>query len=59
MTERLWTVEQCADYLAKPPSWVYGNWTRMRMPAIRVGRCVRFRPAEIEEWLDSLKDGSA
>ncbi|ARX82333.1 hypothetical protein SMD44_01743 [Streptomyces alboflavus] len=52
MPPKLMTVEDVADYLAKPRSWVYGNWQREQIPFRKVGQALRCRPADLEKWLD-------
>lgn len=51
--ERLWTVEQTADYLGVPVSTLY-QWRYQRKgpKAYKVGRWLRYDPAAIHEWLD-------
>jgi predicted DNA-binding transcriptional regulator AlpA len=46
-----------SDLIRIPPRSIY-NW-RLRgegPPAYRVGRHLRFRPSEVEAWLDSRRD---
>ena len=53
----LWTPKELADYLAVKPATIY-LWVRQRaIPHLILSRgtrknCIRFRPAEIEAWLD-------
>ena len=53
----LWTVEELADYLAVKPATIY-LWVRQRsVPHLVLSRgarknCLRFRPDEVESWLD-------
>ena len=51
---RLFTVEQMAEDLNVPKSWIYGQ-TRLkgenRIPYLRVGKYVRFDPLEVRAWL--------
>lgn len=49
---RLMTVDDVADYLSKPRSWVYGNWKAEQIPFRKVGQSLRCRPADLEKWLD-------
>lgn len=50
-TERLLTVPELASYLQVPESWLYARTATNEIPHVRVGRYVRFRKAEIIEWL--------
>ncbi|MFH9074818.1 helix-turn-helix domain-containing protein [Streptomyces alboflavus] len=52
MRTKLMTVDDVANYLAKPRSWVYGNWQREEIPFRKVGQALRCRPADLEKWLD-------
>lgn len=52
---KLWSIQDLADYLGVPVQTVY-QW-RMKdygPRGVKVGKHVRFRPAEVERWLDSL-----
>ncbi|WP_369696825.1 helix-turn-helix domain-containing protein [Streptomyces sp. XD-27] len=53
MTEPLWDVPDLAEFLRKPPSWVYDNHARMDIPSFRIGQQLRFSPAEIRRWMDT------
>lgn len=48
------TLAEVADYLQKPKSWVYENWSVVGIPFKRVGNQLRCRPADLENWLDNL-----
>lgn len=51
--QRLWTLPETAEHLQVPVKTLYA-W-RLRStgpPGIRVGRYVRYRPADVEQWLD-------
>jgi hypothetical protein len=39
-----------AERWQKPPSWVYSNWKRLGIPAIRIGQSLRFALMDIERW---------
>jgi len=47
----LWTVDQLADYLGCPKSYVYRLTHERRIRFVRVGKTVRFRPDDVEAWL--------
>jgi len=58
--DRLLTVEQVADLLQVPPSWVYGR-TRTRaadrIPGFRLGKYWRFREGDVLAWLERQREG--
>ena len=58
--DRLLTVEQVADLLQVPPSWVYGR-TRSRaaerIPGFRLGKYWRFREEDVLAWLERQRRG--
>ena len=56
--ETLLTVQEVAALLKVPVSWVYERTRRRgseRLPHVKVGKYVRFRPAEIEAYLETLR----
>lgn len=55
--ERLLTVEDLAEYLGVPVATIYAwRYHRQGPPGFRVGRHVRYRWADIEEWItDRIK----
>jgi excisionase family DNA binding protein len=56
MTERLWTVDDVADYLGVPKQTLYQWRTRGFGPAgSRIGKHVRYNPADVKSWVDSRK----
>jgi excisionase family DNA binding protein len=55
---KLLTVEQVADLLHVPRSWVYGRTRardRDRLPGLRLGKYWRFREADVLAWLETQK----
>ena len=56
----LWTVQDVAAYLQVPVQTLY-SWRARGSgpPARRVGKYLRYRPADVERWIDSLADGVA
>jgi excisionase family DNA binding protein len=49
--DKLWTMKDLASYLKVKES-VIGYWVRCRkIPHIRIGRMIRFLPAEIQTWI--------
>lgn len=56
--DRLLSVQQLADYLGVPVATLYQwRWRREGPPGFRVGRHVRYRSSDIEDWVERrLKD---
>lgn len=55
--ERLWTVEEAAAYLHVHPNTVRNRMDDSGLPYERVGRALRFRKADLDEWLSKQSDG--
>lgn len=50
--DRLLTVEDLADYLNVPVATVYAwRYRRQGPPGFRVGRHLRFRQGDVEQWI--------
>lgn len=57
-TGALLTVHEVAGFLRVPPSWVYERTRhrgRDRLPHIKVGKYLRFRPSDVETYLETLR----
>ena len=53
------TVAEIAGFLKVPVSWVYERTRRRgidKLPHVRLGKYLRFDPAEIRGWLQGLKE---
>ncbi len=58
--EKLLTIQQVAELLHVPVSWVYGRTRKRsieRLPGIRLGKYWRFREEEIHAWVESQRGG--
>ena len=55
-SNRLITAEELAAYLGVPKKTVYGCWRQWGLPACKVGRHLRFRERQVEEWLRSREE---
>ena len=56
--ERLLTVQEVADLLRVPVSWVYERTRRrgeQQLPHIKMGKYLRFRRVEVLGWLDACR----
>lgn len=58
--QRLMTPEELAEYLGVTLHCVYAWSSRGGGPkVVRVGARLRYRPADVEQWLDRVTDSSA
>lgn len=53
----LLTVGQLADALGLPRSWVYNQAQRGLLPGYKIGKYVRFRREEVQNWLAEHRHG--
>ena len=57
--ERLLTVEELAELLKVPATWIYSR-TRARsvnrLPGLRIGKYWRFRESDVLEWLERQRE---
>ncbi len=52
MNDRLLDVPQAAAHLAISPKTIY-KWVHLRrIPYVRVGRLVRFRVSDLDDWIE-------
>jgi excisionase family DNA binding protein len=60
LKQTLFTIEDVAELLKVPVSWVYGH-TRGRsvdrIPGFRLGKYWRFREADVLAWLERQRSG--
>ena len=58
---RLLTVKEVADLLQVPESWLYSHSRKRskdRIPAVKVGKYVRFNQDDVTEWIERHKTGA-
>jgi len=58
----LLTVEEVAELLKVPASWVYERTRRRgheRLPGFRLGKCWRFDESEVRAWLERQRAGGS
>ncbi|MFF4223216.1 helix-turn-helix domain-containing protein [Streptomyces abikoensis] len=46
------TVDEIAQYLKKPKSWVYNEWRSVGIPFKRIGTQLRCRQTDFDKWVD-------
>lgn len=59
LRDELLTVTDVAELLRVPVSWVYDRTRRRgieRIPHLKLGKYLRFRPSEVREWLQRLQE---
>ena len=59
--DRLLTVEEVAELLRVPKSWVYGRTRKRgleRLPHLKLGKYVRFDESAVREFLERQKVGA-
>lgn len=55
--DRLWTVNDLATYLGKPHRTIYRMHATGRGPTtLLVGGHLRYRPVDVEAWLQTITD---
>ena len=57
--DELWDIGRLSQYLGIKKSTLYAMIERKEIPFYRIGKLARFRPAEIDEWLLTKKQGRA
>jgi excisionase family DNA binding protein len=59
--EKLLSVDDVADLLGLARCTVYAWASRRRLPALKIGARLMFRPSEIQKWIDGQPrpEGSA
>ena len=58
--DRLLTVQDLAEYLDVPIATIYAwRYRRQGPPGFRVGKHLRYRPCDIEQWIaDQIEDSN-
>lgn len=57
---RLWTVQDLSEFLGIPVDTIRGWRTKNYGPAARkIGKHLRYDPAEVRRWFDELSDKAA
>lgn len=50
---KLWDVEHMVELLGQPPYRIYDMVRLGQLPAVRIGRRIRFDPRAIERWIEA------
>ena len=55
MMSKLWTVQDVSEYLGVPVTTLY-QWrvTGYGPTARKVGKYLRYKPSDVEEWFDAI-----
>ena len=56
-TNQFYSVKTLAEKLAINPMTIYRMVDQGRLPAVRIGRTIRFRPADIDAFLETVRVG--
>jgi excisionase family DNA binding protein len=56
--DRLWTVAEVAEYLAVTERTVRAWQTDHRLPFLKIGGVIRFRPADLMAWVDDFEEST-
>lgn len=55
MSDALWSIQELARYLGVPVRTIYAwRYKREGPPGLRLGKHLRFRPGDVQEWLATL-----
>lgn len=57
--QRLLTVEELAQRLSLPVSWIYSRTRTGEIPTVRAGKYCRFSLPEVMTWLKGKRQESA
>ena len=50
---RLLDLEEAAQYLCTTPRWVRSQWQSRSIPAVKLGRAVRFRVEDLDAFVEA------
>ena len=55
MMKEYWTIDEISEYLSVKRSSLYSRVEAKEIPYYRIGRLIRFKLAEVEEWMQANK----
>ena len=58
-SSEVYTVAQVADILSVSKQQIYNMVRKDEIPYFRIGKLVRFRSNELQEWINELPSGKA
>jgi len=58
-SKRFLTVEELAELLQVPKSWIYDRTYRDAIPHLKIGKLLRFDEQKILEWLEEQEKGNS
>lgn len=58
-TDQFYTVKALAEKLSVVPLTIYRLVDQGKLPAVRIGRTIRFKPADIDAFLETVRVGPA
>jgi hypothetical protein len=58
VTPRLLDAKALGELLGVPPTWLLAQARKDGVPHLRLGKYVRFDPADFENWIKSQKRGA-
>jgi excisionase family DNA binding protein len=53
---QLLTVKEVATVMQVKPSWIYDMVEEKKMPVVRLGRQLRFRRGDLDNWLTAMAE---
>lgn len=54
LSNKLLTIEELAELLGVPKSWIYRRTCQKEIPFIKLGNYVRFDLEQVEAWLEEI-----
>jgi excisionase family DNA binding protein len=54
----LLTIDEVSERLQISKSWIYGELALRRFPSVKLGRALRFRAADIDDYLERRCDSA-
>jgi excisionase family DNA binding protein len=58
-TDQFFTVKTLAEKLALTPVTIYRLVDQGKLPAVKIGKSIRFRPQDIDAFLETVRVGPA
>ena len=56
-TDQFYSVKTLAEKLAVTPITIYRLVDQGKLPALKIGRAIRFRPQDVDAFLESVRVG--